>query len=100
MRPQGKLLFSKMMRKAIWIWVNSYPDQFAEVYASNARLLPGSEVLFDMCSSAADTPKKKAVLWPLQTMLLTLSPDFLTQAFLDNSPNLNRRVSCHYFTRI
>lgn len=82
-----------MMRKAIWKWIEANPMEFVELYNSTERLLPGSEVLFDMCSSAADNSKKKAVIWPLQTILLVLSPDLLTQAFLDNPSTLNRRVN-------
>lgn len=93
MRQEGKLLFAKMMRKAIWKWIGEYPAQFAEVCTSDAHLLPGSEVLFDMCSSAADNSRKKAVLWPLQTILLVLSPEFLMQAFLDTTPSHNRRAN-------
>ncbi|KAI9486703.1 MAG: hypothetical protein EXX96DRAFT_550220 [Benjaminiella poitrasii] len=91
MRLEGKLIFSKMMRKAIWKWIETYPKQFAEVCASDERLLPGTEVLFDMCSSTADNSRKKATLWPLQTILLVLSPEFLTQAFLNTAPVHNRR---------
>lgn len=93
MRQEGKLLFSKMMRKAIWKWIEEYPSQFAEVCTSDARLLSGSEVLFDMCSSTADNSRKKAVLWPLQTILLVLSPEFLMQAFLDTASIHNRRAN-------
>ncbi|KAI8053543.1 hypothetical protein BDF21DRAFT_441145 [Thamnidium elegans] len=46
-----------------------------------------------MCSSTADNSRKKAVLWPLQTILLVLSPEFLMQAFLDTPPTLNRRTN-------
>ncbi|KAI9489055.1 hypothetical protein BDB00DRAFT_771458 [Zychaea mexicana] len=93
MKRQGKLLFSKMMRRAIWRWIETYPAQFAEVCASDNRLLGGSEILFDMCSSTADNPRKKAILWPLQTILLVLSQDLLLQAFLDNPSSQNRRTS-------
>lgn len=93
MRQNSKLLFSKLMRRAIWRWIEAYPAEFAQVCASDARLLPGSEVLFDMCSSTADNSKKKAVLWPLQTILLVLSPEFLMHAFLDAPPTLNRRTN-------
>ena len=93
MRPNGKLLFSKLMRLAIWRWIEAYPTEFAQVCTSDARLLSGSEVLFDMCSSTADNSRKKAILWPLQTILLVLSPEFLMQAFLDSPPTLNRRAN-------
>ncbi|KAI8370897.1 hypothetical protein EDC96DRAFT_502763 [Choanephora cucurbitarum] len=95
MRIQGKLLFARMMRQAIWKWIETRPSQFAEVCASTSRPLAGSEILFDMCNvAAADDSRRKSILWPLQTILLTLSPDLLVQAFLnDNRTVLNRRTS-------
>ncbi|KAI8394136.1 uncharacterized protein BYT42DRAFT_553510 [Radiomyces spectabilis] len=94
MKDSGKLLFSRMMKRAIWNWIQTYPSEFAEVSATTDRLLSGSEVLFDMCNAAADTPRKKAVLWPLQAILLALSPDLLVQALLENpSAQNNRRTS-------
>ncbi|RCI06233.1 Ras GTPase activating protein ira2, partial [Rhizopus stolonifer] len=94
MRIQGKLLFARMMRSAIWKWIEMKPSQFAEICASStSRPLAGSEILFDMCNVAADNSRKKAILWPLQTILLALSPDLLVQAFLDDSRGLqNRRL--------
>lgn len=44
---------------------------------SQKRLEGGPDVLFEICSSLADTTRKKAILWPLQTMLLILCPDIL-----------------------
>lgn len=94
MKIQGKLLFAKMMRMAIWKWIEMKPLQFAEICASsNARPLAGSEILFDMCNVAADNSRKKSILWPLQTILLALSPDLLVQAFLDDRGLQNRRVT-------
>ncbi|KAI8388661.1 uncharacterized protein BYT42DRAFT_242275 [Radiomyces spectabilis] len=94
MKFGAKLQFSHMIRKAIWKWIECYPSEFAEVCNSEKRLLGGSELLFDMCSSAADNTKNKTILWPLQTILLVLSPDLLLQAFLDkpSAPN-NRRTA-------
>ncbi|KAI8085069.1 uncharacterized protein BX664DRAFT_266338 [Halteromyces radiatus] len=93
MRSEGKLLFATMLRKAIWRWMETYPDEFRQVCASENRLLAGSEILFDLCSSSADTLRKKAAFWPLQTVLLVLAPDLLLQAFLDNPSSKNRRTS-------
>ncbi|KAI8335906.1 hypothetical protein BC941DRAFT_429713 [Chlamydoabsidia padenii] len=93
MKLEGKLLFATMVRKAIWRWIETYPGEFRQVCASENRLLAGSEILFDLCSSSADTPRKKAALWPLQTVLLVLAPDLLLQAFLDNPSSKNRRTS-------
>lgn len=93
MKIQGKLLFAKMLRIAIWKWIETKPSQFAEICTTNRQALAGSEILFDMCNIAADSSRKKAVLWPLQTILLTLSPDLLIQAFLDDRGLQNRRVN-------
>lgn len=92
MKIQGKLLFAKMMRMAIWKWMEMRPSQFAEICASSSRPLAGSEILFDMCNVSADSSRKKSVLWPLQTILLALTPDLLVQAFLDDRGLQNRRV--------
>lgn len=92
MKIQGKLLFAKMMRMAIWKWMEMKPCQFAAICASSSRPLAGSEILFDMCNVSADSSRKKSVLWPLQTILLALTPDLLVQAFLDDRGLQNRRV--------
>jgi neurofibromin 1 len=84
-----------MIRIAIWKWIETKPSQFAEICASNSRPLAGSEILFDMCNVAADNLRKKAILWPLQTILLSLSPDILLHAFLDERSVQNRRVTMH-----
>ncbi|KAI8981655.1 hypothetical protein BDF20DRAFT_955314 [Mycotypha africana] len=98
MRVQGKLLFAKMMRLAIWKWIETKPSQFAEIYTkagsdSSMSSISGSEILFDMCDNAADSSRKKSVLWPLQTVLLLLTPGHLIQAFLDDHGLQNRRTA-------
>ncbi|KAI9259080.1 hypothetical protein BY458DRAFT_479034 [Sporodiniella umbellata] len=40
-----------------------------------------------MCNSAADNPKLRSILWPVQTILLVLSPQFMIDAFMDQSTN-------------
>lgn len=76
------MVFSKMIRKAIWKWVEEYPYQFADVCASKVQ--SGFETLFDMCSATIDNPEKRAILWPLQIILLVLSPRRLSQLSLDD----------------
>ncbi|CEP17257.1 hypothetical protein, partial, partial [Parasitella parasitica] len=95
MKIQGKLLFAKMLRMAIWKWMEMKPYQFTEICANSgtSRPLAGSEILFDMCNVAADSSRKKSILWPLQTILLALSPDLLVQAFLDDQGLQNRRTA-------
>ncbi|ORX55578.1 hypothetical protein DM01DRAFT_1320819 [Hesseltinella vesiculosa] len=93
MKTEGKIQFAIYLHKAIWRWIQTYPLQFNEVCVSETRILTGSEILFDLCSSSADNFRKKAAFWPLQTVLLILAPDLLLQAFLDDPTSKNRRAS-------
>lgn len=86
MKLPAKLLFSRLMKRAIWRWIECYPSEFAQVFTT-AQPLTDSELLFDVCNSTADSSKKRAILWPLQTILLILSTESLKQAFLGQSSN-------------
>ncbi|KAI9027661.1 hypothetical protein CLU79DRAFT_697324 [Phycomyces nitens] len=90
---ETKLLFAKLMRIAIWRWIESYPAEFSEMYESDNRLMNGSDILFDLCNSNADSPRRKAIIWPLRSLLLILSPDVLIQAYLDGPSSQNRRAA-------
>ncbi|KAL0078943.1 hypothetical protein F4703DRAFT_1778323 [Phycomyces blakesleeanus] len=90
---ETKLLFAKLMRIAIWRWIESYPTEFSEMYESDNRLMNGSEILFDLCNSNTDSLRRKAIIWPLRSLLLILSPDVLIQAYLDGPSSQNRRAA-------
>jgi neurofibromin 1 len=55
------------------------------------KLDGGPDVLFDICLSLADTTRKKAILWPLQTMLLILCPDILASATNMDGPRNSKK---------
>lgn len=57
---------------------------------SQKRLEGGPDVLFETCLSLADTTRKKAILWPLQTMLLVLCPDILCSL---DTPDTGRSIN-------
>ncbi|KAI8974377.1 hypothetical protein BDB01DRAFT_807208 [Pilobolus umbonatus] len=92
MGERAQILYAKMLRKAIWKWIETYPSEFTEVSLSSTQLITGSEALFDACNSSADNSRKRAVLWPLQTLLLILTPDNLVQVS-SSSPSLSNRRS-------
>ncbi|KAI9269931.1 hypothetical protein BY458DRAFT_182532 [Sporodiniella umbellata] len=92
MKTQGKLLFAKMLRNSIWKWIETRPAEFASLFIDRKKPILSPEVLFDMCNEAADSSRKKATLWPLQIILLTLSPDLLVQAFFNDRGTQNRRA--------
>jgi neurofibromin 1 len=60
------------------------------------RLEGGPDILFEICLSLADTTRKKAIFWPLQTMLLILCPDIL---YSSATPDASRPVNMKRVSR-
>ncbi|OZJ06244.1 hypothetical protein BZG36_00849 [Bifiguratus adelaidae] len=80
------------LRKTIWQWIETYPSEFAKLSQSGKRLEGNPEVLFDQCTTLADTPKRRAILWPLQSLLLCLCPDILMGiVFRDGRATQNKK---------
>ncbi|KAI9282283.1 hypothetical protein BY458DRAFT_429071 [Sporodiniella umbellata] len=65
------------LRKAIWNWIENYTAEFMFLCHNQKRMDGTPELLFDIFNSLADTAKKKAIYWPVQTMLLVLCPDIM-----------------------
>jgi hypothetical protein len=84
MKKNAQLAIAVSLRKAIWGWIETYPAEFVQLCQSQRRLEGSPEILFDICNSLADTSKRKAILWPLQTMLLILCPDVLMAAAMSD----------------
>ncbi|KAI9256885.1 hypothetical protein BY458DRAFT_441589 [Sporodiniella umbellata] len=72
------------MKKAIWKWIECCPSEFAEVFTASQPIAE-SELLFDVCNLTADSSKKRAILWPLQTIILILSTQSLQKACTNQS---------------
>lgn len=63
------------LEKAIWNWMDTYPHEFADIQKKpNEELSKCCEGLFDILDSFAENKKSRAAVWPLQIMLLMLSP--------------------------
>ncbi|XP_073994395.1 neurofibromin 1 isoform X2 [Rhodnius prolixus] len=63
------------LERAIWNWMDTYPEEFADVQQkSNDELAKCADSLFDILDQAADNKKCRVSSWPLQMMLLILSP--------------------------
>ncbi|RUS29150.1 hypothetical protein BC938DRAFT_480989 [Jimgerdemannia flammicorona] len=80
LKRSAQSVMAIVLHKAIWNWIEHYPAEFVQLAQSQRRLEGGPEILFDICNSLADNPRRKAVFWPLQTMLLILCPDVLLAA--------------------
>ena len=75
LKKSAHLVLMNSLEKAIWNWIDTYPYEFAELQKSpNEELSKGCEQLFDILDMFADNKKGRAALWPLQIMLLILSP--------------------------
>ncbi|KAI8066538.1 hypothetical protein BC940DRAFT_368136 [Gongronella butleri] len=71
LKKSSQMMSAVVLRRAIWGWIETYPLEFVRLCQAQRRLEGGPEVLFDICNTMADTQRKRAILWPLQTMLLT-----------------------------
>ncbi|KAI8975307.1 hypothetical protein BDF20DRAFT_914255 [Mycotypha africana] len=85
LKKSTQLTVAAILRRAIWGWIETYPGEFMQLCQNQKKLEGGPDVLFEICLSLADTTRKKAILWPLQTMLFILCPDGLQNNHDNNS---------------
>eukprot|EP00111_Clytia_hemisphaerica_P007908 TCONS_00022976-protein len=65
----------KGLCKSIWNWIETYPEQFCNIYKNpNTQLSELSEKLFQLVENWSENSKKRSISWPLQGLLLLLSP--------------------------
>ncbi|XP_035391713.1 neurofibromin isoform X2 [Electrophorus electricus] len=84
------------LEKAFWNWVENYPDEFTTLYQRpQTDMADCAEKLFDLVDSFAESAKRKAAVWPLQIILLILSPS-ITQE-LSREPVEETRVNKKLF---
>lgn len=75
LKKSAHLVLMNSLEKAIWNWIDTYPYEFAELHRNpNEELAKCCEQLFDILDSYADNKKGRAAVWPLQIMLLILTP--------------------------
>ncbi|KAF4521106.1 hypothetical protein B566_EDAN009061 [Ephemera danica] len=80
LKKSAHLVLMTSLEKAVWNWMDTYPHEFAELQKNpNEELSKNCEVLFDILDSFADNKKGRAAVWPLQIVLLLLSPKVLEE---------------------
>lgn len=82
-----------MLRRAIWNWIENYTAEFTLLCHKQSRMDGSPEILFDIFNSLADTTKRKAIFWPVQSMLIVLCPDIMISSSLSTSRAHNKKVS-------
>ncbi|XP_017785481.1 PREDICTED: neurofibromin isoform X3 [Nicrophorus vespilloides] len=80
LKKSAHLVLINSLEKAIWNWMDTYPYEFSELNTNpNEELSKCCEQLFDILDTFADNKKGRAAVWPLQIMLLILSPKVLQE---------------------
>ncbi|RVE54409.1 hypothetical protein evm_000894 [Chilo suppressalis] len=81
LRKSAHIVLVMSLEKAIWNWMDTYPQEFAEVQCRpNEELSKCCDTLFDILQdSFSDNKKSRVAMWPLQIMLLVLNPKVLEE---------------------
>ncbi|XP_076386906.1 neurofibromin 1 isoform X1 [Megachile rotundata] len=81
LKKSAHIVLMNSLEKAIWNWMDTYPHEFADLQKKpNEDLAKVCEELFDILDTFADNKKgRTAAVWPLQIMLLILSPKVLEE---------------------
>ncbi|KAI8647143.1 hypothetical protein BD408DRAFT_358792 [Parasitella parasitica] len=93
LRKAAQLFIAVMLRRAIWNWIENYTAEFTLLCHNQTRIDGSPEILFDIFNSLADTTKRKAIFWPVQTMLLVLCPDIMISQSLSGGRVQNKKAS-------
>ncbi|XP_071652252.1 neurofibromin isoform X2 [Temnothorax longispinosus] len=94
-KKSAYLVLMNPLEKAIWNWMDTYPQEFADVQKQpNEDLSKACEELFDILDTFVVEKKSRAAsVWPLQMMLLVLSPKVLEIVNTDTRPPASPRYS-------
>jgi len=77
LKKSAQFVSAILLRRAIWNWIVIHPLEFGNLWKEPVKIDAGPEKLFDVIANLADNNKKKSLFWPLQTMLLIISPESL-----------------------
>ncbi|XP_044015830.1 neurofibromin isoform X2 [Aphidius gifuensis] len=95
LKKQAHIVLINSLERAICNWMDIYPTEFADIQTNpNEKLSKLCCELFDILDSTIDNSKKNnktTLLWPLQIMLLILSPKILKEIINYDS---NNNLSC------
>ncbi|KAK6527837.1 Ras GTPase activating protein ira2 [Orbilia ellipsospora] len=90
-KPHQQLI-AQLLPDTILKWIDTHPQEFINLHLSQRRLEGGADVLFDIVNNMADSGKKKAIFWPMQTALLLLIPEvFLASMLGETNRNVNAK---------
>lgn len=80
LRKNPHYIILSNMEKAIWNWIETYPQEFMELQCKpNEELSDCCDKLFEQLDGFAENNKRKSFVWPLQILLLLLCPKILEE---------------------
>lgn len=91
LKKSAHLILLNSLEKALWNWIEYHAQEFADLQRNpNEELSKSCETVFDILDSYAENKKSRSAVWPLQIMLLILSPVSLP-------PNTTFESKINYF---
>ncbi|KZS91243.1 hypothetical protein SISNIDRAFT_487571 [Sistotremastrum niveocremeum HHB9708] len=75
----GVLHAAAAVRKSIWVWIETFPLEYADVLRHGKRMDGVPERMYDALYAHV-SERQKWILWPALTALLAISPERLKQA--------------------
>merc|ERR1719402_988777 len=81
LKKNAHLVLMVSLDKAVWNWMDTYPHEFTDLQKNtNEELTKCCETFFDLLDTFAETKNKhRHAIWPLQMMLLILTPKVLEE---------------------
>jgi len=81
LKKNAHLILMQSLEKAVWNWMDTYPQEFTELQErQNEELTKCCDNFFDLLDNFAETKNKhRHAIWPLQIMLLILTPKVLEE---------------------
>lgn len=76
---EGLLHAAAAVRKSIWVWIETFPLEYADVLRHGKRMDGVPERMYDALHAHV-TDRPKWIVWPALTALLAISPERLKQA--------------------
>ena len=91
-RP-AQVIIAGVLRKAIWNWIDVYPEEYQTLVELGRPLEGGPDALFDLLHamsehSSASSAHRLKTMYPLMAMLLVISPDSSKRSI---SPDSSKR---------
>lgn len=83
LKKSAQLTLMNSLEKAIWNWMDAYPQEFTELQnVQNDELFRCCDTFFDLLDPLSESKNKyRSATWPLQLMLLVLTPKVLEEVY-------------------